>query len=94
MSQTGKNNPTLMNNLGQFVGHIVKGIRTGVGEEAQRPSDEATKGEDGGAAVVREVVQEQEAIGPDGQRLILRRRTIDEVVLPDDGAGARKAADR
>jgi hypothetical protein len=45
---------------------------------------------------VREVVQETEAVGPDGRRMILRRRTIDEVVLPDEdgaGGGVRKAAE-
>ncbi len=56
---------SIMRSLGEFVGHIWRGVKTPVGNVPK---------------VLRKEVEEREAaVGPDGERIILRRTTIDEV---------------
>ena len=58
-------NKSLMRSLGEFVGHIVRGVKEPVGNKP---------------TVVRKEVEEREGeAGPNGERVILRRTTIDEV---------------
>ena len=58
-------NKSIMRSLGEFVGHIVRGVKEPVGDKPK---------------VVRKEVEEREgAPGPNGEKVILRRTTIDEV---------------
>jgi hypothetical protein len=57
--------PSLMFNLGAFFGHIARAVRTDPSSAASAPQ-----------ARVQEAVRES-----DGQRLTLRRTTIDEVLV-------------
>ena len=54
--------------LGAFVGHIAGAVRS-------KP---------GGAREVTRSVEEREATGPKGERVLARRTTIEEIVLPDE----------
>ncbi len=56
---------SIMRSLGEFVGHIVRGVKAPVGDSPK---------------VIRKDVEEREGEpGPNGERVILRRTTIDEV---------------
>jgi hypothetical protein len=59
---------SLMHNLGAFVGHVIRGIRT----------DPAAGGSGRERRVVRQDVQEETRDTPEG-RVTLRRTTIEEV---------------
>lgn len=59
---------TLLRSLGEFFGHIARGVKTPVEPKPKR-------------VIVREEVQEQQVQTPQGQ-VTLRRRTIDEVEGP------------
>ena len=68
---------SIMRSLGEFFGHVARGISTDPAATARR-------------TVVREQTSEREQTLADGQRVILRRTVVDEVeVLPgragDDG---------
>jgi len=63
----------LMRSLGEFVGHIARGIAADPARLAARDR-----------TVVREETTEREATTADGQRVILRRTVVEEVeVLPE-----------
>jgi hypothetical protein len=64
--------PSLMRNIGQFFGHVAKGVKT-KGPERQ---------------VVRREVEEEQREGEGGRKVTLRRTTIEEIeVEPGDHAG-------
>ncbi len=67
-----------MRSLGEFVGHVWRGIRTDPAGLGKAPS------------AARTTVEEQVRDEPNG-RVILRRTTIEEVVLPRQGGGEGKA---
>jgi len=71
--------PSLMRSLGQFVGHVAKGIRTRPGADA--PSADAPAAPDGLPTRRHEVDRRVEEEHRDG--VILRRTTIEEVEYPD-----------
>ncbi len=76
-AMTDSDHKPLMRSLGEFFGHIVKGIRTNPGNprtDPPRDRGESTR------TVVRKEVSEQ----PHGD-FILRRRTIDEVEVRGRG---------
>lgn len=68
----------LMRSLGEFFGEVWKGV----------------KADPSGAKVVRKQTREATATTPDGRALILRRTTVDEVIVPErmHRGGAEHAA--
>lgn len=58
----------IMRSLGEFFGHIARGIATDPSKPPRR-------------TVVREETTEQERMTDDGQRVILRRTVIEEVEM-------------
>ncbi|MDX2115542.1 MAG: hypothetical protein SFZ24_07965 [Planctomycetota bacterium] len=70
------NRKTLMRSLGECVGHVWRGIRTDITAPptAAAPTAEARLGADDQRPNVREP----------GERVILRRTTIDEVVVQSE----------
>lgn len=61
---------SLMRNLGQFFGHIAKGVKADAAPHRRKQE-------------VRRQVEEREERGPAGERITLRRTTIEEVeILP------------
>lgn len=60
---------SLMRNLGEFVGHIVRGVKSDPAAPDRR--------------VIRDETQEQHAQDDQGRTVVLRRRTIEEVELRD-----------
>lgn len=61
----------LMRNLGEFFGHIAKGLRT----DLAAPKPAAPK------VVTRQTIEEEERQTPQG-KVVLRRTIIEEVELP------------
>lgn len=57
---------SLMRNLGEFFGHIAKGVRSDPARETRE---------------VRREVEEREETGPDGQRITVRRTTVEEIEI-------------
>lgn len=73
---------SLMRNLGQFFGHIAKGVKT----DPAKPDSHKQE--------VRREVEEREETTPDGRKVTVRRTTIEEVEIqqgatPGDRAGGR-----
>lgn len=65
---------SLARSLGLFVGHIIRGVKTDTSERDRRTSDRRTD------------TREERALGPDGERVTLRRTVIEEIeVEPADG---------
>lgn len=69
-----------MRSLGQFFGHIGRGITSPVGGGAGAGEGEAA----GGPKTVRREVQEESATLADGRKVTLRRTTIDEVEVREE----------
>lgn len=61
---------SIMHNLGQFFGHVAKGMRT-----PARPGDAPSSHE------VRREVEERQETGPSGEKITLRRTTIEEIEI-------------
>jgi hypothetical protein len=61
---------SLMHNLGQFFGHVAKGVKTPAKPAAPAHTHE-----------VRREVEERQEIGPAGEKITLRRTTIEEVEI-------------
>lgn len=57
----------IMRSLGEFVGHIARGVMA----DARAPSSRRR--------IVNEQSEQREATTPDGRRVILRRTVIDEI---------------
>ncbi len=73
----------IMRSLGEFFGHIARGIATDPAAQREPPR-----------TVVREETTERDAVTADGQRVILRRTVIEEVeVVPEDGRPASGGPD-
>lgn len=64
----------IMRSLGEFFGHIARGIATDPAGAAK-----------GGRTVVRDETTEGEGTTADGRRVILRRTVVEEVELVPDG---------
>ena len=72
-----KPNKSLMRSLGEFVGHIVRGVKTPADAPAA-PSQ-----------VLKHEVEETTGETPGGQRVTLRRTTVEEIrVEPMEGRDA------
>ncbi|HZW10485.1 MAG TPA: hypothetical protein VFF69_11330 [Phycisphaerales bacterium] len=59
---------SLMHNLGQFFGHVAKGIKAPSGPRPQTHE-------------VRREVEEREETGPAGERITVRRTTVEEIEI-------------
>jgi hypothetical protein len=66
---TSEKPKSLMHNLGEFFGHIAKGVK------ADSAAPTAQKQE------VRREVEEREEIAPDGRKVTVRRTTIEEIEI-------------
>lgn len=67
---------SLMHNLGQFFGHIARGVKT----DPAKPDSHKQE--------VRREVEEREETTPDGRKVTVRRTTIEEIEVertPSDG---------
>jgi hypothetical protein len=82
MAREGK---SLMRSLGQFFGHVAHAVKS----EPARTSEKRE---------VRREVEERETTGPDGEKVTLRRTTVEEIEIdraserPRDGDSGRKDA--
>ena len=66
-------NKSLMRNLGEFFGHITRGIKADPTKPImQNHAQNST---------VRKEVEEEERLGPDGGRGVLRRTTVEEIEI-------------
>ncbi|VAX42561.1 hypothetical protein MNBD_PLANCTO03-1688 [hydrothermal vent metagenome] len=65
---------SLMRNLGEFFGHIAKGVK------ADPTAPTVQKQE------VRQEVEEREETTPDGRKIIVRRTTIEEIEINEENA--------
>jgi hypothetical protein len=72
---TGPADKSIMRSLGEFCGHVLKGVRTD-------PAATATPA----SRVARERVEEEVRDTPAG-RVVLRRTVIEEIVLPEGRDG-------
>jgi len=72
-----------MRNLGEFFGHVVKGVKSDPNAPAAPETAETNPGDANPepSRVVRRQVQEQEVLTPEG-KVVLRRTIIDEVEPP------------
>lgn len=66
---TEKKPNSLMHNLGQFFGHIAKGVKTDPAKPTTRKQE------------VRREVEERQETAPDGRKVTVRRTTIEEVEI-------------
>lgn len=63
---------TIMRSLGEFFGHVAKGVKSPA--EPKKPKKH----------VLREETTEQEAEGPGGKKVVLRRTITEEVEFGDE----------
>ncbi|MBK7403209.1 MAG: hypothetical protein IPJ41_00905 [Phycisphaerales bacterium] len=70
---------SLMRNLGEFFGHIARGVKAD-------PSKEAVQRQE----VMREVEERQET-GPEGHKITVRRTTVEEIEIRPAGAPNKQA---
>ena len=68
LTMTHRKPKSLMHNLGQFFGHVAKGIKT-----PARPGKSAHE--------VRRQVEERQETGPSGERITVRRTTVEEIEI-------------
>lgn len=73
--------PGLIRSLGQFFGHIVQGVKSEPGGQAQTPADTGAPSQ---SVVIRHEVDERTLPTTSGV-VRLRRTVIDEVELDRDG---------
>ncbi len=68
---------SLMRNLGEFFGHIVRAVKT---DPARQDAPQS------GHPTTSTQVHEETVIDPDGKRVVLRRTTIEEIEIVDEDA--------
>jgi hypothetical protein len=76
---SGPPDKSIMRSLGEFCGHVLKGVKTDPAAPAPR--------------VARAKVEEEVRDTPAG-RVVLRRTVIEEIVLPEQSGGPADPADR
>jgi hypothetical protein len=76
---SGPPDKSIMRSLGEFCGHVLKGVKTDPAAPAPR--------------VARAKVEEEVRETPAG-RVVLRRTVIEEIVLPEGSAGPAASTDR
>ena len=76
---SGPPDKSIMRSLGEFCGHVLKGVKTDPAPPAPR--------------VARAKVEEEVRDTPAG-RVVLRRTVIEEIVLPERSGGPADPADR
>ena len=72
-------NKSLMRNLGEFFGHITRGIKADTTDPAD-PTKPSMQNHTQNRTVRKEVEQEEQ-LGPDGERIVLRRTTVEEIEI-------------